>query len=128
MSIPSPMDNIVDNLQSKDSPSYIDVRSLVLQLSSFSHLSSNGKGLNTHSHKVNKFNNKKKNSENPTLLELRNPNLPMVTSAPIARNISTLIRVTHISSTIDSTLPAITLPVLHLLMYSQPTSFLIFPT
>ena len=65
MSLPSSMDNIVDNLQSKDSLTHVDVRSRLLELSGSSNFSSNGKALNTRSHKVNKSNNKKMNSEKP---------------------------------------------------------------
>ena len=59
------MYNIVDNLESKDSVTYVDLRSRLLQLSGSSNLSYNGKALNARSHVVNKFNNKKKNLEEP---------------------------------------------------------------
>ena len=67
-SLPSSMDNIVDNLQLKDSLTYVDVRSRLLELSGSTNLSTNGKALNARSPEVNKSTNKKKNSEesNPT--------------------------------------------------------------
>ena len=65
MSLPSSMDNIVDNLQSKDSLTYVDVRSRLLELSGSSNLSSDGKALNTCTHEVNNYNNEKKNCEKP---------------------------------------------------------------
>ena len=65
MSLPSSMDNIVDNLQSKDALTYVNVRSRLLDLSGSTNLSSNGKALNARSHKVHKSTNKKKNSEKP---------------------------------------------------------------
>ena len=65
MSLPSSIDNIVDYLHSKDSLTYVDVRSRLLELSGSTNLSSNDKALNARSHKVNKFTNKKKNSEKP---------------------------------------------------------------
>ena len=62
------MDNIVGNLQSKDSLTYVDVHSLRLELSGSANLSSNGQALKTRSHKVYKFYDKKENYEtsNPT--------------------------------------------------------------
>ena len=65
MSLPTSMDNIVDNLPYKDPLTSVDVRSRLLELSGSSNLSSNGKALNARSHKVNQFNNKKKTSEKP---------------------------------------------------------------
>ena len=76
MSLPSSMDNIVDNISSKDSLTYDDVRRRILELSGSSNLCSNGKALHTHSHKVYKSNNKKKNSEKP------NPTRPGKTEPP----------------------------------------------
>ena len=76
MSLPSAMDNIVDNIQSKDSLTYVDVPSRLLELSGSTNLSSNGKALNARSHKVNKLHNKKKNSEKP------NPTRPGKTEPP----------------------------------------------
>ena len=76
MSLPSSMHNIVANLQSKDSLTYVDVRSRLLVLSDSSNLSSNGKALNARCDKVNKFNNKQKNSEKP------NPTRPEQTEPP----------------------------------------------
>ena len=76
MSLPSFMHNIVDNLQSKDSLTYVDVRSHLLELSGSSNVSSNGKALNARSHKVNTFTNKKKNAEKP------NPTRPGKTEPP----------------------------------------------
>ena len=65
MSVPSCIDNIFDNLQSKDSSTYVDIRSRLLKLFRSSNLSSDGKPLNAWSHEVNKSTNKKKNSEKP---------------------------------------------------------------
>ena len=65
MSLPSSMNNSVDNLQSKDSLTYVDIRSRLLELSGSSNLSSNGTALDTRFYKVNKFTNKKTNSEKP---------------------------------------------------------------
>ena len=59
------MDNIVGNLQSKYSLTYVDIRSCLLELSGSSNLSAHGTPLNTSSYTVNKFYNKKKNSEKP---------------------------------------------------------------
>ena len=59
------MYNIVDNLQSQDSLTFLDVRSRLLERSGSSNLSSNGKAPNTGSNEVNKFYKKKKNTENP---------------------------------------------------------------
>ena len=76
MSLPCSMDVIVDNLQSKDSRTYVNFRSRLLELSGYPNLSSDCKALNTRSHKVNMFNNKKKNSEKP------NPTRPGKTELP----------------------------------------------
>ena len=65
MSLLSSMDNLVDDLQSKDSLTYVDVSSRLLELSGSSKLCSNVKALNARYHKVNKVNNKKQNSEKP---------------------------------------------------------------
>ena len=75
MSLPSPICNIVANLQSKDSLTYVNVRRRLLEPSGFSNLSANGKAPNARCHKVNKFNNKKKKSEEP------NPTRPGKTKA-----------------------------------------------
>ena len=65
MYLPSSMYNNIDNLQSNDSLTYVDVRSRLLELSGSSNLSSNGKALKARSHKVNTSTNKKKNSGKP---------------------------------------------------------------
>ena len=65
MSLPSSMDHIVDDPQSKDSLTYVEVCSPLLELSVSSNHSSNSNARNTRSYKVNKCNNKKKNSEKP---------------------------------------------------------------
>ena len=65
MSLPLSMDNIIDNLQSKDSLTYVDVHSRLLVHSGSTNLSSNGKALNARLHEVNKYSNHKKNSEKP---------------------------------------------------------------
>ena len=76
IALPSSMDNIVDNLQSKDCLTYVDVRSPLLELSGSTNLSTNAKALNARSHKVNKSTNEKKNSEKP------NPTRPGKTEPP----------------------------------------------
>ena len=76
MPLPSSMYNIVANLLSKDSLTYVAVRSRCLALAGSSKLYSNGKALNTPSHKVHKFNNKRKNTEKP------NPTRPGKTEPP----------------------------------------------
>ena len=65
MSLPSSLDNIIANLQSKDSLTYVNVRCCLLKLFSSSNLSSNGKALNTRSHEVHKSNYRKKNIQKP---------------------------------------------------------------
>ena len=56
MSLLSHVANIFDNLQSKDSVTYVNVRSRHLELYDCSNLSSYGTGLDMHSHKDNKYN------------------------------------------------------------------------
>ena len=65
---------------------------------------------------------------NPTLLNLVKLILQSVISAPIARNICTLISVRNISSQIDSSPSKISLPVLHLHLHPQGTFFVIMRT
>ena len=55
----------VNNLQSNDSVTYVDVHSGLLELSGSANLSGIGKALNTRSYKVHKCNNQKKNCEKP---------------------------------------------------------------
>ena len=57
------MNKLIDNLEWKNSWTYVDVHTRLLELSGSSNLRSNGKPLNTRSHKVNKFNNTMKNSK-----------------------------------------------------------------
>ena len=76
MSLPSCMDNLVDNLQWKDSLTYVDFRIRPLELSGSTDLSSNGKALNARSHGVNQSTNMKKNYEKP------NPTRPGKTEPP----------------------------------------------
>ena len=64
------MDNIADNLESKYSLAYVDVRSRLLVIPGSSKLSSNGTACDARSHKVNKFNNGQKNFEKPNLTRL----------------------------------------------------------
>ena len=71
---------------------------------------------------------RRRTQRNPILLDLGKPKLTRVTSAPLARNTTSLMSVTYISSAIDTRLPAITLPVLHLLLHAQTTLFLIMST
>ena len=75
MSLPSSMDNIIDNLQSQDFLIYIDVRSRLLEHSGSSKRSSNSKALNARSYKVNISNNNNKISKelNPSLPEKTEP-------------------------------------------------------
>ena len=61
MSLPSCRVNIVAKLQFQNFLTYVDVRSRLLELSGPTNLSSNGKALNTQSHKIYNFNNKKMN-------------------------------------------------------------------
>ena len=65
MSHASSIFNIVDHRRSKDSVTYIDVRSCVLDLASYSNLCLNGPALNGRSYKINKFYNKKQNFDKP---------------------------------------------------------------
>lgn len=68
MSGTSSMENIVDNLQLKDSLTCDDTHSRLLKLADSSNLCFNGKAHNTNVHKVHKFHNKNKNHDkhNPT--------------------------------------------------------------
>ena len=65
VSLPSPIGNIIDNLQSKDFLTYVHVRSCLVALSGYRNVSANRKALNARWHKVNKSTKKKKNSAKP---------------------------------------------------------------
>ena len=65
MSFPTSMHNIVDNLQSTDSLTYVDIRSYLPELPGSTKLSSKRKALKTRSHNGNKFHNKEKTAEKP---------------------------------------------------------------
>ena len=70
----------------------------------------------------------RRTTRNPTLLDLGKPNLTSVTSAAIASNTTTTMRVTLTSSASDASPPAITLPFLHLLLHPHRMSFPVVPT
>lgn len=82
MSAPSSMDNMVDNLQSKDSLTYVDVCSPLIKPSGAANLSSNGKALDAPSPEVNKFPNKQKN------FKKHNPTRPVTTERPTVNQYS----------------------------------------
>ena len=66
---------------------------------------------------------RRRTARNQTLRDLGKPNLVRVTRGLIATKITILMTVTHISTAIDSSPPAIILLVLHLLLHPQETSF-----